>query len=65
MAAALGGDVSSNAIQLGKALNDPSRGDLGADPGRRDVLAISRRTQIKQMVATGNVAGAQKVILES
>ncbi|MFL0251412.1 phage tail length tape measure family protein [Clostridium neuense] len=63
MSQALGQDTKSSAIQLGKALNDPIKG----------VTALSRvgvtfnaqqKEQIKSMVEAGNVAGAQKIILQ-
>lgn len=62
MATALGTDASSASIQLGKALNDPIKG----------ITALSRagvsftedqKEQIKTLVATGDVLGAQKIIL--
>lgn len=62
MAARLGGDASTSAIQLGKALNDPIKG----------VTALSRvgvsftegqKAQIAAMVQSGNTMGAQKIIL--
>ncbi len=62
MAATLGGDASSQAIALGKALNDPVKG----------VTALSRvgvsfteqqKTQIKTLVAHNDTLGAQKIIL--
>ena len=62
MGAALGKDPKSAAIQLGKALNDPVKG----------ITALSRvgvsftedqKQQIKTMVKSGNVLGAQKLIL--
>jgi len=62
MSTALGTDLKSTSIQVGKALNDPIKG----------VTALSRagvqftdtqKEMIKQMVETGDVAGAQKVIL--
>jgi len=62
MAQAMGTDVSGGAIQLGKALNDPIAG----------ISALSRvgvtfddvqKKQIETMVKAGNVAGAQKIIL--
>lgn len=64
LSAALGQDLKSSAIQLGKALNDPVRG----------LTALSRvgvsftdveRALIKEMVAVGDVAGAQAVMLKS
>lgn len=62
MSQALGQDVKSSAIQLGKALNDPIKG----------ITALSRvgvsfteeqKNQIKAMTEVGDVAGAQKLIL--
>lgn len=62
MSAALGQDMKSGAIQLGKALNDPIKG----------ITALSRvgvaftdqqKAQITAMVEAGNTMGAQKVIL--
>ncbi|WP_141690652.1 phage tail length tape measure family protein [Dehalobacter sp. TeCB1] len=62
MSQALGQDTKNSAIQLGKALNDPING----------VTALSRvgvsfteeqKNQIKTLQESGNVMGAQKVIL--
>jgi hypothetical protein len=62
MATALGTDASDAAIQLGKALNDPIKG----------ITALSRsgvsfteqqKEQIKTLVKSGDVLGAQKIIL--
>jgi len=62
MSTALGQDMKSSAIQLGKALNDPVAG----------VTALSRvgvsftqqqKDQIKVLVETGDTLGAQKLIL--
>lgn len=59
---ALGQDMQSSAIQLGKALNDPIKG----------ITALSRvgvsftqqqKDQIKALQSSGNMMGAQKVIL--
>lgn len=63
MAAAMGKDPKSAAIGLGKALNDPVKG----------VTALSRvgvsfdegqKKMISRMVESGNIMGAQKVILK-
>lgn len=63
MSQALGQDMKSSAIQLGKALNDPIAG----------VTALSRvgvsfteeqKEMIKAMVEAGDVAGAQTLILD-
>lgn len=62
MATALGTDASGASIQLGKALNDPIKG----------ITALSRagvsftgeqKEQIRTLVETGDVLGAQKIIL--
>lgn len=62
MSTALGQDLQSSTIQLGKALNDPIKG----------ITALSRvgvsftetqKDTIKAMVETGDVLGAQKIIL--
>jgi len=62
MSTALGQDLQSSTIQLGKALNDPIAG----------ITALSRvgvsftetqKDTIKAMVETGDVLGAQKLIL--
>lgn len=62
LSARLGQDLQSSAIQLGKALNDPIKG----------ITALSRvgvsfteqqKDQIKAMVAAGDTAGAQSLIL--
>lgn len=63
MSQALGQDTKSSAIQLGKALNDPIKG----------VTALQRvgvtfdeqqKKQIATMMKSGNIAGAQGVILK-
>lgn len=62
MAAALGTDVSSGAIQLGKALNDPVKG-ITALTRVGVTFTDQQKAQIAAMVEAGDVAGAQKVIL--
>jgi tail length tape measure protein len=62
MGAALGGDASSNAIQLGKALNDPVKG-IAALTRVGVTFTDQQKEQIKSMVAAGDTMGAQKVIL--
>lgn len=62
MAAKMGGDASGSAIQLGKALNDPVKGV--ASLGRMGVqFTAGQKKTIAAMVKTGDVVGAQKVIL--
>lgn len=63
MSTALGQDLKSSAIQLGKALQDPVNGITALK--RVGVnFTDAQKDMIKSMVAAGNVAGAQKVILK-
>jgi phage-related protein len=62
MAAKMGGDASKYAIQLGKALNDPTKG-LSALTRVGVSFDDKQKALIKHLQATGNTAGAQKVIL--
>jgi phage-related protein len=62
MAAKMGGDASSNALLLGKALNDPVKGTAALT--RAGVqFTDAQKASIDAMVASGDTAGAQKVIL--
>ena len=59
---ALGQDTKTSAIQLGKALNDPIRGVTALQ--RVGVsFTDDQRKQIKTLQDSGNVMGAQKLIL--
>lgn len=62
MSAALDQDVKGSAIQLGKALNDPI---LGVTALRRVGVSFTEQQleQIKVMQNSGNILGAQKIIL--
>lgn len=62
MAQAMGGDPQAQAIQLGKALNDPIAG-IGALSRVGVTFTDTQKDMIKAMVDAGNVAGAQKIIL--
>lgn len=62
MGAVLGGDPSSNAIMLGKALNDPTKG-LTALTRAGVSFSAGQATQVKAMQASGDTLGAQKLIL--
>jgi len=62
MATALGTDASSASIQLGKALNDPIKGITALSRAGVSFTA-EQKEQIKTLVATGDVLGAQKIIL--
>lgn len=62
MSVALGQDTKSSALQLGKALNDPIKGVTALQ--RVGVsFTESQKDQIKALVESGNVMGAQKLIL--
>jgi hypothetical protein len=62
MSTALGQDATQSATQLGKALQDPARG-LTALRKVGVTFTEAQEKQIKQMQKSGDVAGAQKVIL--
>jgi hypothetical protein len=62
MAAAMGNDVSSGAIQLGKALNDPVAG-VSALAEVGVTFTDQQKAQIAAMVQAGDTAEAQRVIL--
>lgn len=62
MAQAMGSDASSGAIQLGKALNDPTQG-ITALTRVGVSFTEEQKKQIEAMQKAGNVAGAQKLIL--
>ena len=62
LSVALGKDMGSSAMMVGKALNDPVKGVTAL--GRAGVqFTAGQKETIKSMVETGNVAGAQKLIL--
>jgi phage-related protein len=62
MSVALGQDMKTSAIQLGKALNDPVKGMSAL---RRVGVSFTQaqQDQVKAMVAAGDQMGAQKLIL--
>lgn len=62
MSTALGQDTKSSAVQLGKALNDPIKG-ITALQRVGVTFTDTQKKQIAAMVKVGDVAGAQKVIL--
>ncbi len=62
MSQALGQDMKSSAMQLGKALNDPVAG-ISALTRVGVTFTDQQKKQIEAMVAAGDTAGAQKVIL--
>jgi len=63
MAAKMGGDASSNAILLGKALNNPTQG-ISALTRVGVAFTEGQKESIKAMQASGDMAGAQKIILQ-
>lgn len=63
MAAVLGGDLEGAAMQLGKALNDPVKG-ITALTRSGVSFTDSQKETINTMMNLGDVAGAQKIILE-
>lgn len=63
MSQAMGEDTKSAAIQLGKALNDPTQG-LTALTRVGVTFTDSQKQAIQQMQAAGNTAGAQKIMLQ-
>jgi phage-related minor tail protein len=58
----MGGDLQASTILVGKALNDPIKG-MGALRKVGIQLTQQQQDQVKAFVATGNAAGAQKIIL--
>lgn len=64
LAAVMGGDIKSAAMQLGKALEDPI---AGLNALKRSGVSFSQTEKdlIKDMVAVGNAAGAQASILKT
>lgn len=62
MSTALGQDLKSSALQLGKALNDPIAG-VSALQRVGVSFTEAQKDQIKAMVEAGDVMGAQKLIL--
>ncbi len=63
LSVAMGKDMQSSAVLVGKALNDPIKG-IGALSRVGVQLNDDQKKLIKTMVATGDTAGAQKVILK-
>jgi hypothetical protein len=63
LSVAMGKDLSSSAILVGKALNDPVKG-VGALSKAGVQFTASQKDTIKALVDSGNVIGAQKMILK-
>lgn len=62
MSQALGTDLQSSAMQVGKALNDPVAG-VGALSRAGVQFTDEQKAMIESMVEAGDIAGAQSVIL--
>lgn len=62
MSVAMGQDLKSSALQIGKALNEPVEG-LTALSRAGVQFTSEQEVMIKKMVEAGNVAGAQAIIL--
>lgn len=62
MSTALKQDVSSSAMQLGKALNDPTTG-LSKLSKQGVTFNEQQKKQIESMQKAGDIAGAQKIML--
>lgn len=63
LSARLGQDLQSSAIQVGKALNDPVKG-ITALQRVGVAFTQTQKDMIKSMVEAGDIAGAQKIILD-
>jgi len=64
LAAAGYGDLNSNSIQLGKALEDPVKG-MAALAKSGVTFTAAQKTAIQQMVKSGDTLGAQKIVLKN
>lgn len=62
LSAALGTDLQSATLQVGKALNDPTKGVTALTRAGVSFTA-QQKEQIKAMQEAGDIAGAQKLIL--
>jgi phage-related protein len=63
LSVAMGTDLNAASLLVGKALNDPIKGMSAL--GRAGVqLTDEQRALVEQLVATGDVAGAQAILLE-
>lgn len=64
MAARMGGSASDNAIKLGRALTNPTAG-LSALTRVGVTFTAAQKTQIAAMQASGDMAGAQNLVLDA
>ncbi|MEP1612663.1 MAG: hypothetical protein ABJL72_12175 [Roseobacter sp.] len=63
LATLLGGDLQSASIMLGKALNDPIKG-LSAMSRAGITFSAAQEDVIKNLAKAGDLAGAQRIILD-
>lgn len=63
MSTVLGTDASKSSIQLGKALNDPIKGITALSKAGVS-FTDQQKKQIKTLVESGDVLGAQRIILD-
>jgi hypothetical protein len=64
LAAAGFGSLDANAVQLGKALNDPAKG-IAALAKSGVTFTEAEKEQIAAMQAAGDMAGAQEIVLKA
>ena len=62
LSAKFGGDLQSSALMVGKALQDPVKGMTALSKAGIS-FTEQQKEQVKAMVAAGNAAGAQKIVL--
>jgi phage-related minor tail protein len=62
LSVAFGKDLSSSAVMVGKALNNPAKG-LTALSRIGVSFTTQQEDQVKAMMEVGDIAGAQKIIL--
>jgi hypothetical protein len=63
LAASMGTDLGPQVDFLGKALNDPIKG-MKALRGVGVVLSDAQKDQVAQLIGAGDIAGAQKILLD-
>lgn len=63
MSAALGGDMQTSVLQLGKALSNPIQGLAALRKAGVD-FTQQQRDQVEAMVAVGDTLGAQRLIMD-
>ncbi len=63
LSSVFGSDISSSARQMGLALQDPLTG-MGALRRAGVTFTATQKEMVKQMLAVGNTAGAQRIVLD-